>query len=470
MKSLHPSKMSMTLPSKPHSASASDNWLLNYIKRSNSSAVEESQIVTKASQNSLCVVCKGSRFLCGKTRCPIMVKVNYYLKSVPLMASEDIAGVSPPSVFIGRIGYPHVYAGPLVPPVNEDTSLYDLPEKWFGRTIDEIVGFRSLLIRGKHRVHVQKFNEAGKIMEQTRELALAENSVDTELNLTKKPRGSIFMDDSVQPFGPSAPIRDLHVGNARFDHRVEKAYYDTDLRATQAVLELYDRGVMVTKIQKAFSVGAFGIEKNRRLVPTRWSITAVDDILSKNLAEKVKTFPEISEYRVYESVYLDNVFEILMIPAAWSYESMEAWYPGTVWNPNGRGTVIFSDYEGNNGRTTYAQIGGCYYSARLAVCEQLVKERRQATVIVLREARPGYIMPVGVWQVRENVRNAVRNVPKCYNTLNEALNRIASQLQIPLKRWIAQSELLTNALFQKKITDYFKKSWSTLCSIANAEE
>jgi hypothetical protein len=459
MKPLHPSsKTSMTLRSKPHNASAPDNWLLNYIKRSNISAVEESQIVTRASRSSLCVVCKGSRFLCGKTRCPIMVKVNYYLKSVPLMSTEDISGVSPPSVFIGRIGYPHVYAGPLVPPVHEDTSLYDLPEQWFGRSIDEIVGFRSLLIRGKHRVHVQKFNEAGKIMEQTQELALAENSVDTELNLTKKPRGSIFMDDSVQPFGPSAPIRDLHVGNVRFDSRIEKAYYDTDLRATQAVLELYDRGVMVTKIQKAFSVGAFGIEKNRRLVPTRWSITAVDDIVSKNLAETVKTFPEINEYRVYESHYLDNVFEVLMIPAAWSYETMEAWYPGTVWNPRGRSTVIFSDYEGNNGRTTYAQIGGCYYSARLAVCEQLVKERRQATVIVLREARPGYIMPVGVWQVRENVRNAMRQAPHLFNTLDESLKFISGRFEIPLRRWILQSELLKNVLFQKKLTDFFSVS------------
>ncbi|MGQ9551463.1 MAG: Nre family DNA repair protein, partial [Candidatus Bathycorpusculaceae bacterium] len=209
-----------------------------------------------------------------------MVRVNYFLKSVPLISSEDITGASPPSVFIGRIGYPYVYAGPLVPPVNEDTSLYDLPELWFGKTIDEIVGFRSLLIRGKHRVHVQKFGEAGRIVEQTRELALAENSVDMELRLTKKPRGFIFLDDDVQPFGPSAPIRDLRLGNARFDHRIEKAYYDTDLRANQAVLELYDKGVMVTKIQRAFSVGAFGIEKNRRLVPTRWSITAVDDIVS----------------------------------------------------------------------------------------------------------------------------------------------------------------------------------------------
>ena len=445
----------MTLTQSVRSAASSDNWLLNIIKRVNHSAVEEKQIATRMRHSSVCVLCKGARNLCGKTRCPILVKVNYYMKSIPLMSSEDIEGVSPPSVFIGRIGYPYVYAGPLVPPVHEDTSLFDLPEQWFGRSIDEIVGFRSLLVRGKHRVHVQEFMQAGKIMEQTRDLALADTCADVELNLTKKPRGSIFMDDDVQPFGPSAPIRDLHVGNTRFDHRVEKACYDTDLKATLAVRELYSKGVLVTKIQKAFSVGAFGVEKNRRLVPTRWSITAVDDIISKSLVAQVKTFPEINEYRVYESVYLDNVFEILMIPAQWSYESMEAWYPGTVWNPNGASTAIFSDYEGNSGRTTYAQIGGCYYSARLAVCEQLVKERRQATVVVLREARPGYIMPVGVWQVRENVRNAMRQKPFVFKTLSDSLKFICSRFEIPMRRWIMQSELLKNALSQKKITEFF---------------
>jgi len=447
--------MTMTVTSKPpQNVHASDNWLKDLLK-SSSSFADDSQIVARVQQDSLCVLCKGARFLCGKTRCPIMVKVNYFLKSVPLIASEDINGMSPPSVFIGRIGYPNVYAGPLVPPVHEDTSIYDLPERWFGKSMDEIVGFRSLLVRGKHRVNVQKFMDAGKILDKTRELALADSCVDIELNLTKKPRGSIFLDDNVQPFGPSAPIRDLHVGNARYDDKIEKAYYDTDLRATAAVVELYNRGVMVTKIQKAFSVGAFGVEKNRRLVPTRWSITAVDDIVSKNLREKVKTFPEINEYRVYESIYLDNVFEILMIPAQWSYESMEAWYPGTVWNPNGTSIAIFSDWEGNGGRTTYAQIGGCYYSARLAVCEQLVKERRQATAIVLREARPGYIMPIGVWQVRENVRNAMHQKPYLFKNLAESLQFISGRFEIPMQRWILQSELLKKALFQKKITDFF---------------
>ncbi len=435
-------------------------WLLDILKESGVASdmnYDESQIVAKVSKSGLCVVCKGSKFLCGKTRCPIIVKANYFLKSVPLMQSEDITGASPPSVFVGRIGYPYVYAGPLVPPVQEDTSLYDLPEFWFGKTIDEIVGFRSMLIRGKHRVHVQKFEQAGKIIEKTRELALAVNPVDVELLLKNKPRGFLVLDDDVQPFGPSALIRDLYVGNARWDHQIEKAYGDTDLKATNAVLELYSRGVLVTKIQRAFSVGAFGLKPNRRLVPTRWSITAVDSIISKELMEKVKTFPEINEYRVYESRYLDNIFDVLMIPSAWSYEIIEAWYPGTVWNPNGKNVFLYSAWEGYDGRTTYAEIGGCYYSARLAVCEQLLKERRQATVIVLREAHPGYIMPVGVWQVRENVRNAMRQKPFTFNNLEEALKWIASRFQIPLQQWIMRSELLKNALFQRKITDFLAK-------------
>jgi len=457
MKQRHNIKTHMTLTMEPQTSGVNpDNWLIDIIKKVNRNALEDQQIGLRARNNSLCVLCKGARALCGKTRCPIMVKVNYFLKSVPLMSSEDIDGMSPPSVFIGRIGYPNVYAGPLVPPIHEDTTIYDLPERWFGKSMDEIVGFRSMLVRGKHRVNVQKLMDGGKILDQTRELALAASSVDIELNLTKKPRGSIYLDDNVQPFGPSAPIRDLHVSNAKYDDKIEKAYYDTDLKATQAVVDLYKRGVMVTKIQKAFSVGAFGIEKKRRLVPTRWSITAVDDIVSKNLRDQVKTFPEINEYRVYESVYMDNVFEILMIPQQWSYESMEAWYPGTVWNPAGGNIAVFSDWEGNNGRTTYAKIGGCYYSARLAVCEELLRERRQATVVVLREARPGYIMPIGVWQVRENVRNAMKQTPLKFSTLAQSLQFIGSRFEIPLQQWIVQSELLKRALFQRKITDFFK--------------
>jgi hypothetical protein len=447
-----------------NTSSEHDNqWILQMLGNSGqlpNANLNAEEFLAKASPKTLgrssCVYCKGGKFLCGKTRCPLLVRANYYLKSMPLIDKLEVDGASPPSVFIGRIGYPYVYAGPMVPPLHEDTTIYDIPELWFGKTIDEIVGFRSLLVRGKHRVHVQQFEEAGKIMDMTRELALAVNPVDVELALTKPPRRSLVLDDEVQPFGPSAPLRDLRVGTTKWDQWVEKAYYDTDLKAGDAVRCLYQNNVLVTKIQRAFSVGAFGLKNNRRLVPTRWSITAVDSILSQNLMDKVKTYPEINEYRLYESHYLDNVFEVLMLPQAWSYEAMEAWYPGTIWNPSGQNIAMFSDWEGYEGRTTYAEIGGCYYAARLAVCELLTKERRQATVVVLREARPGYIMPVGVWHVRENVRNAMRQTPLKFNTLNEALARIASQFQIPLQKWLNSSKLLQNALFQRRLTEYFK--------------
>jgi hypothetical protein len=249
----------------------------------------------------------------------------------------------------------------------------------------------------------------------------------------------------------------MQISNSQWDKNIQKAYFDDDLIASKAITTLFQKGTLVTKIQRAFSVGAFGLKKQRRLVPTRWSITAVDSIISKNMIEKIKTFPEINEYRIYESRYLDNRFEILMMPREWSYEAMEAWYPGTVWNPNNRNIVLFSDWESFEGRTTYASIGGCYYAARLAVGELLLKEQRQASVVILREAHPGYIMPVGVWQVRENVRNAVRQKPLKYNTLAEALERIGIQFQIPLNQWIKKSSLLQKALFQRRITDFLKK-------------
>ncbi len=383
-----------------------------------------------------------------------MVKVNYFLKSVPLMASEDIDGMSPPSVFIGRIGYPNVYAGPLVPPVHEDTSIYDLPEYWFGKSMDEIVGFRSLLVRGKHRVNVTKPENGGKMLDEIQLLAMADDSVDVELALLDKPKKVFILNDEIQPVGPSAKMKSLKVGSARLDPGVEKAYYDDDLRAADAVIELYKKGTRVSKLQKALSAGTFGVKDQRRLVPTRWSITAVDSMLSLDLTDKVKDYPQINEFRIYESNYLDNRFEILMLPDAWKYEAIEAWYPGTVWNPISSDIFLIGDWENYYGRTTYARMGGCYYAARLAVTEKLHEERRQANVIVLREAHPGYIMPVGVWQVRENVRNALRNDPLKFSNLGDVLKHIEGKFDIGLKTWIDYSQLLKDSMIQTKLTSF----------------
>jgi DNA repair protein NreA len=65
-------------------------------------------------------------------------------------------------------------------------------------------------------------------------------------------------------------------------------------------------------------------------------------------------------------------------------------------------------------------------------------------------------MPIGVWQVRENVRNAMRQPPHKFKTLNESLQFVSGRLEIPIAQWIGQGELLRKALFQRQISDFFE--------------
>lgn len=402
----------------------------------------------------LCVACKGSKMLCGKDRCPILVRHFAHLRARALIDSLELEGSSPPGVFVGQWGYPRVLVGPLIPPISGNTEVMDTPEMWLGRTIDDIVDFRARLVRGMHPVNVRDVEGGDRLVDRVRELALASSPADSEAEFLKRPVGRLVLDDEVQPFGPSAPLKRLEVGNVRLDQRLERRAGDKDLRARDAILELYSEGVLISRIQKAFSVGSFGIGRNRRFVPTRWSITAIDDTIGRDLRERVKALPLLNEYRVHESWTLDNRFIVLLMPTSWKYELVEAWYPNTVWNPLGREILMISSHEGYAGRKDYAEIGGCYYAARLATCEHLLRLGRQAGCVILREAHSGYIMPVGVWNVRENVRNALRGPPASFPSLAGALEHIQTRLDIRMKRWIRTSRILADLRSQRRIEDY----------------
>jgi hypothetical protein len=409
----------------------------------------------QAGSNIRCSLCKGSRMLCGMTRCPIIEQVVSHTRMWQSIKGTNIDGSSPPSVFVGRFNYPYVQIGPMTPSVFGDTSLLDDTERWFGRSMNEIIDFRSQLVRGMTAVNVRHPEKAGRILDATREISLAHHYVETEMKLAKPPVKRLQLDNDLQPLGPTAPLQHLKLGFIQWESHMEKAHYDSDLKAAEAAKTLYRNGVPINSIMRAFSMGSFGVEKNRRLVPTRWSITAIDDLLSKDMAKKTKEYPLINQFEVYESEYLGNRFEILLVPDAWSYEAYEAWYPKTLWNPSETHINIITDWEGYNGRSTYASMGGCYYSGRLAVMEHLIKIRRQAKVFIFREAYPDYIVPVGVWQVRENCRNAMKQTPQLYNSIDEALKRVMSRLSIPLEKWIESGPLLRQTLTQRKLTEFF---------------
>lgn len=348
---------------------------------------------------------------------------------------KELDGSTPPSVFIGSWNYPKVYAGPMIVPMHGDTAIMDLPESWIPgqKTQEEIISYRLSLVRGKQTVNVTDLG--GRFVEKLQDISLAASSIDSEAKFDAVPRGTTFSDDHA-PFGPSALIERFEIGNVRWDHHLEKTYYDCDLKARDAVVDLHSQGVPFSSIQKAFSVGAMGTGRRRRLVPTRWSITACDSALGNHLLEEVRNYDLIDCCKVHEFSSLNNYYSVLLIPTAWQYEWMEAFLAIM-----GREELVFSDYEHNSGKKGYSSVGGCYYSCKMAVLEALARQKRQAGAIILREAYPGYV-PLGVFNVRENVRNAMSQRPLEFEDISSALGYVGTKLKLPVDRFMQESTLL----------------------------
>ena len=415
----------------------------------------ESLTFVETTSSTMCMQCRGSRMLCGKAYCPIISKAELLVKHLPKLAKEEVDGSSPPGAFVGHVGYPKVYVGPLIPPTKGDTRVLDLPELWLGKSIEEIIDYRFSLIRGKSLVEVHEASDPSRYLLDLHDLSLSSASVEVDAKFKKKPRMAVALSEETQPYGPSAMIQKMQVAPSTGERRIENVYYDHDLLASGGMVELYRDGLEVSRIQRVLSLGMLGLQPQRKVVPTRWSITAVDDTLSKHLLASVRHYPPIDKYQVYRYEYLDNAYAAILSPRNWAFEWIEAWFPGTAWNETGSTPALMGDHEPFEGRTTYASVGGCYYSTRLAVAEALHRAQRQASALVLREIRPGYILPVGVWNVREAVRACFRTKPFTFDTFQQALQFSCMQLKIPPRVWIMNSALIREEMFQRRLNQYF---------------
>nr|WP_302579064.1 Nre family DNA repair protein [Methanobrevibacter arboriphilus] len=384
---------------------------------------------------------------------------NAYLKKLTekiqmksVKVGKDLDGSTPPSVFIGRWSYPKVYAGPMMVSETGDTSIMDSPESWIGenKTQEDIINYRLNLVRGKQLIKIDDIENP--FVEKLQDISLSSKSTDTEAKFGKRPVGSSFNEDST-PHGPSAVIEKFDIDSVRWDKQLEKTYYDTDLKATKAVINLHDKDVPFSAMQKAFSVGAIGTKNRRKLVPTRWSITACDSSIANTLLKEVRHYPIIDTTRVYEFSSLKNYYAIILTPMEWQYEWMEAFIKIL-----GKEEMIFSDYETNTDKKEYSSVGGCYYTCKMAVLDSLAKQKKQAGAIVLREAYSGYV-PLGVFNVRENVKYAMEQPYKEFESLKQSLEYIGTKLKIPVNKYVKTSELLKELLQSRQTTldAFFKK-------------
>jgi hypothetical protein len=360
-----------------------------------------------------------------------------------LFSSDSISGTSPPSVFVGSYDYPKVFVGPMVPPMHGDTSLLDSPEQWKGKSLEDIVNFRLNLVRGIQKIPIGQTD--GRYIENLQEVAMSSRPIDSDLIFQKTTSPNVSLDGESAPFGPIGEIKSAKFSGTTSVKSIEKTYYDKDLKAQDAVLNLYNSGIEISKIQKCFSIGMLG--QKRKLVPTKWSITATDDIICKSLTDDILNYSLIDSHRVFSYEHLGNIFTIVLFPHRWVYEMVEAWYSNGVMG-------FGSDYEDARGIDHPPAIAGAYFAAKLGVLEYLNKKKIQAGVVILREIRPEYAIPVGVWQVREGVREAMNQSPLIADDFEHALLLASNKMSISKSEWLSHGKIL-ELMRQKTISDFF---------------
>lgn len=375
-------------------------------------------------------------------------KHNFFVGK--LVKMQNFSGSTPPEIFVGSWNYPNVYTGILAPQETGDTSIMSSPELWHKNKLQiaDIVKYRNQLIYGRTQSNIKKLET--KFLSVMKEVAMTHKSVATEFHLKKPVTTNKEQDDRSPLITKAADINKVELQeNAVVLPKVDSLVNDKETKSTTAIQELHKAKTETSTIIKILSAGLLGLKKNRRLVPTRWAITAVDDALSKNQLEKIKQYQEISEYFVFHAEYLGNHYEFLLIPDTFAFEVIEI----SIKNPYNQ--AVWQDYETIFKRKKYADsVTGAYYANRIALTEYLESIKRQATCIVMREIRPQYYAPCGVGILREASREAFRSKPEKFSTLSSALKSIQTRLKQPVSNYTSKSVILKMKKAQTKISNF----------------
>lgn len=347
-----------------------------------------------------------------------------------------------PNILIGSANYPTVSSGALVDENYKKGS--DNPKEYIRerKTIQDILHNRQSFVNSMTRMKVKQIQS--NFAEQTQEIAKSEKAVDVEVELERPLLKRMEFHESSLPHGPSAALKKLELtSNNKVKKIIEDKTSDTDLKANTALLEMNTKGIDEYKLVKLLSTGTLGIGENRKFVPTKWSITAVDDQLGNKIREELLDY-SFADYQVIKGDYIGNYYTILILPGEWSFELLECSMPNTIVN-DGAEAIVTKDYEFSQGRKQYAkETAGGYYAARLSVLRYLQSIKKQARVIIFRIITPEYTVPLGVWTVRETISNALEknkktNESKEYNSKDELLNELKKELSL---RGIRQPEEL----------------------------
>jgi hypothetical protein len=385
---------------------------------------------------------------------------NFKVKNISNVSKLD--STSPPSVFIGsKLRYPLVNVGILSPlEKDENAWLYDDERYWADNNfqIDDVIKIREGLLNSRFQSNVSGSKLNKKFIQIAQEIAVASKPVDIEIELKNKLNIGNQKDKVITPHGMHAGLKKAKItNNVRIHRRVEKVMND-EIKASEGIKYLYKKNFDEYVLSKILSVGVLGLRTGKKLVPTRWSITATDDTIGKQLLEKVRDYKWIENYELFFGEFMGNQYLVLLFPNVFSYELFELYLPGSSWNPSEE-IKAATDFESYFGRKNYASnTSGGYYAARLPILEYLNNMKRQASVLAIRIETPSYWASLGVWIVRESVRKALKRKMEFLSRedMIEGVKKIGKiKFDFDCSQILKKSKILNEVLTQKRLANWF---------------
>lgn len=245
--------------------------------------------------------------------------------------------------------------------------------------------------------------------------------------------------------GAKNPLLNLEaVENTTTSKQIEK-FTSEDIKAKYAITTLYDKGINEHQITSLLALGSFGVEVNKRLVPTRWAITAYDKTIEKFLFNQIQSYSSISSFELYYREDKGNAFVILLLPSEdLQGEIVEAF-----------STNVLKDYFDTANKLDKAEpaTAGGYFATKVAIFESLVHRKKKASIISLRTIED-YEVPLGVVFVRETVREAMKGEKTSFSSL-EDLKEYLQNFFPKHNKALDPSTVLKELKSQRKLHEFF---------------
>lgn len=331
----------------------------------------------------------------NKTKKKFYEEIKFYQQS--LKPTKEIEGYGSAPI-VGEKNYPFV-ATHSVSNENKKNSFFNTSEI-VKRDYSEIIKLKAKNILGStDKNYIKKTNT--KITEELRDIYKAKKPIEFNSKFEKELKFDKVLISKVSGIvGSKNELLNINANeNTQTSKQIEK-YTVNDIKSKEAIINLYERGTNENQIINLLALGSFGIEINKKLVPTKWAISAYDQTIERYLFDNYLRKNKIIEnYEIYHKSDKGNEFVIILLPQTITGEVVES-FPGAVERD-------YFDYK-NKLDNKEPQTSGGYYATKIAIFEHLKQRKRQASIISIRIIKD-YDIPLGVVFVRECVREAMNN-------------------------------------------------------------